>query len=135
MTPSRAILFDTLFMIRLLVVNWLDVLVVSDVVRRRTSSHLEATTVPGGRGDEPPESVVTSGVAPRVPLAMPNDDAHMWALAGMSSPRAVDRSLPSFRYRDWSVVRLSPRREPARCGPPSTQLLRAARGESPSVDT
>src|SRR5437870_12509066 len=51
MTPSTAILFD-LFMIRLLVGNSVDVLLVSDVVRRRTSSHLEATTVPGDQGDE-----------------------------------------------------------------------------------
>ena len=65
--------------------------------------------MPGDQGDEPPESVVTSGVAPRVPLAMSNDDAHMWALADMSSARA-DQSMPSVCIREWSEVRLSARR-------------------------
>ncbi len=31
--------------------------------------------------------------------------------------------MPSFCIRDWSVVRLRPRREAAPCGPPNTQLL------------
>src|SRR3989442_5327344 len=39
----------------------------------------EATTVPAARGKEPPEGPVTSSLAPRVPLAMPNDDDNVSA--------------------------------------------------------
>ncbi len=54
---------------------------------------------------------------------MPNDDDDMSAIADMSAAHAVDRAMPSFCMRAWSVVRLRPRRMAAPRGPPSTQLL------------
>src|SRR5882724_13365095 len=61
----------------------------------------------GRQGDGTPEGPVISSLATRFPLAMPNDDDHISALADMSSAQAVDRSMPSIR--DWSVVRVSVR--------------------------
>src|SRR5437870_11923203 len=52
----------------------------------------EATTVPAARGRGSPEGPVTSSLAPRIPLAMPNDDDDMSALAEMSSAQAVERA-------------------------------------------
>jgi len=34
---------------------------------------------------------------------MPNDDDDMSAVADMSAAHAVDRAMPSFCVRDWSV--------------------------------
>src|SRR5207247_8946476 len=51
------------------------------------------------------EGPVTSRLAPRVPLAMPNDDDDMSAIADMSSAHAVERAMHSFCMRDWSSMR------------------------------
>src|SRR5437762_10345166 len=51
-----------------------------------------------GRPPRRSEGPVTSRVAPRVPLAMPNDDDDMSAIADMSSAHGVDRAMPSFLY-------------------------------------
>ena len=80
--------------------------------------------MPAGRGTGPPEGPVTSSLAPRVPLSVPNYDDDMPALADMSSAQAVDRSIAHFRIRDSGVARLRPKREAAPCGPPSTRCCR-----------
>ncbi len=60
---------------------------------------------PGGRDRQKALSFRASRLG--FPLAMPNDDDHISALADMSSAQAVGRSMPSIR--DWSVVRVSVR--------------------------
>jgi hypothetical protein len=71
--------------------------------------------VPAARGTEPSEGPVTSSFAPRVPLAMPNGDADMSALADMSAAHPVDRSDAGFCIRDRTVVRLRPKRRAVPC--------------------
>ena len=79
--------------------------------------------MPAGRGTGPPEGPVISSLAPRFPLAMPNDDDHMSALADMSTAQAIDRSMPSFCILGgWSAR--DPGGVAAPCGPPSTRCCR-----------